>query len=210
MTISEGQAISFTSGGLTLEGLLHLPESTPAPALVVCHPHPLYGGDMRNNVVHTLCKVANEAGLAALRFNFRGVGASEGTHDEGRGERDDVLAALDFLRSRPEVDSSRLALAGYSFGAMMALIASASAETRALVAVSLPTVMVLPEARPACPALFVSGDEDEYSDVDDLTDFVKLFGPTAEMVVLRGVDHFWWGSDDRLAETVSPFLKQHI
>ena len=87
----------------------------------------MYGGDMRNYVVATLCEAAVAQGLVALRFNFRGVGASQGTHEQGRGERSDVAAALAYLRSLPEIDSGRVGLAGYSFGAAMA---ATSADAR--------------------------------------------------------------------------------
>ena len=100
--------------GTRLEALLALPES-PSAGLVVCHPHPLYGGDMHNPVVVRASEVAQGLGLATLRFNFRGVGASTGVHDEGKGEQDDVLAALDMLAARLPA-GRQLGLAGYSFG----------------------------------------------------------------------------------------------
>ena len=206
--MTEAREITFQSGDLTLEGRLHLPDSVPAPGIVVCHPHPLYGGDMRNNVVETLCRAAIEAGICALRFNFRGVGASEGTHDRGRGEVDDAHAALDYLRGLPEVDPGRLVLAGYSFGAAVAL-AAADDQLRGLIAVSCPTTNGSSSgARPSCPVLFVSGDRDEYSDPDDLQRLAREIGPQAEVVIHAGVDHFWWGSDDRLSQTVAGFLER--
>ena len=100
--------------GTRLEALLALPES-PRAGLVVCHPHPLYGGDMHNPVVVRASEVAQGLGLATLRFNFRGVGASTGVHDEGKGEQDDVLAALDMLAARLPA-GRQVGLAGYSFG----------------------------------------------------------------------------------------------
>src|SRR5438093_13365536 len=113
--------MTFASGVLTLEGALNLPERTPAPGIVVCHPHPMYGGDMHNNVVDAVCQTAAADGIVALRFNFRGAGGSEGSYDYGVGEQDDVGAALAYLRELPEVDGARVALAGYSFGAAIAL-----------------------------------------------------------------------------------------
>src|SRR5438093_13728759 len=117
--------MTFASGVLTLEGALNLPERTPAPGIVVCHPHPMYGGDMHNNVVDAVCQTAAANGIVALRFNFRGAGGSEGIYDNGVGEQDDVGAALAYLRELPEVDGARVALAGYSFGAAIALQAVA-------------------------------------------------------------------------------------
>ena len=105
-----------------LEGFLHLPEGDgPFPAVVVCHPHPQMGGDMHNNVVMGVCYSLFIAGIASLRFNFRGVGRSQGQYDEGRGEMDDVLAALAAAGSQESIATDRVGLAGYSFGAGVAM-----------------------------------------------------------------------------------------
>jgi alpha/beta superfamily hydrolase len=220
MQVSDGRVLSFiTSDGLTIEGVLHLPAPSGGrelsltgrhSAIVVCHPHPQYGGDMRNNVVATVCEAAVANGIAALRFNFRGVGASRGAFDNGAGEQRDVAAALAHLRSLPEVDPGRTALAGYSFGAAMALRVI-DRDARALILVSLPTISGgLPQPEAACPILLISGDRDEYSDPDALAGFAEAAGPQAELVILPGVDHFWWGSDERLAEAVSSFLARTV
>jgi alpha/beta superfamily hydrolase len=84
---TSSRPITFTSEGLILEGILHQPASTPFPAAVVCHPHPLYGGDMNNAVVVAVCQALAEAGIASLRLNYRGVGRSEGKYGDGLGER---------------------------------------------------------------------------------------------------------------------------
>ena len=207
--MSESRSVTFPSGDLTLEGEIHFPDATPAPGMVVCHPHPQYGGDMHNNVVDALCAAAIENGIAALRFNFRGTGNSEGRYDNGIGEQDDARAALAYLRDLPEVDPRRIALAGYSFGAAVALRAT-NADLRAFVAVSLPTMMPLDGVTIACPSLFVLGDEDEYSDADDLTEFVRGLGPQAELKLLPGLGHFWFGVERDLKDIVAPFLKAHL
>jgi alpha/beta superfamily hydrolase len=164
---------------------------------------------MHNNVVDALCAAAVETGIAALRFNFRGMGNSEGRYDNGIGEQHDVRAALAYLRDLPEADSQRIALAGYSFGAGVA-VRAADADLRALVAVSLPTMMPLDGVTIACPALFISGDEDEYSDADDLTDFVRSLGSSAEHKLLPGLGHFWFGVERDLRDIVAPFLRVHL
>lgn len=196
-----------TEDGLTLEGVLHAPERAEGSAIGVCHPHPQYGGDMHNNVVDAICRAANEQGVAALRFNFRGVGHSDGAYGGGRDEVQDVVAALAYLAGRSEYDSGRLGLAGYSFGAAVALRAMESADVRALVCVSTPTVAMDFEP-PAgdCPVLFVSGDRDEYSDPAELHRLAGEMGERASVVIMPGVDHFWWGSDERLTSTVGEFL----
>jgi len=207
--MAESRAVKYLSGGLTLEGMLQLPEQTPAPGIVVCHPHPMYGGDMHNNVVDAICETAVAEGIAALRFNFRGAGGSEGRYDNGIGEQGDVRAALAYLRDRPEVDGARVALSGYSFGAAVALQA-ADDRLNAFIAVSLPTSMPLKDIRLACPALFVSGDEDQYSDPGELTCLVRALGPQAELKLLPGLGHFWFGVERDLQEIVSAFLRAHL
>jgi alpha/beta superfamily hydrolase len=165
---------------------------------------------MHNNVVSALCQTAIVNGIAALRFNFRGVGASEGRYDNGNGEQDDVHAALAYLRGLSEVDPDRITLAGYSFGAAVALRAAAAEELRAFIAVSLPTMMPLTSVTLARPALFVSGDEDEYSDAEDLTEFVASLGAQAELKLLPGLGHFWFGVENDLAAIVGAFLRTHV
>ena len=213
MDLTEGRPESFvTPDGLTLEGLLHLPETTPCPGVVVAHPHPQYGGEMRNNVVSALCRAAIGVGAAALRFNFRGVGASEGSFDNGMGEQKDVEGALEHLHSLPEIEASRIAVAGYSFGAMVVLrYAHLRDDLAAVVLVSNPTQRgPRLELSMRVPTLFVTGDRDEYCDEAHLMEYRDQIGTDVTVVVHEGVDHFWWGSDDRLIETVSAFLRDHL
>ena len=213
MGLTEGRPESFvTPDGLTLEGLLHLPDANPCPGVVVAHPHPQYGGEMRNNVVNALCHAANGVGAAALRFNFRGVGASEGTFDNGIGEQKDVEGALEHLRGLPEIVASGIAVAGYSFGALVVLrYANGRDDLSAVVAVSNPTQRgPVVELSMRVPTVFVTGDRDEYCDGALLTEYREQLGDDVTVVVHEGVDHFWWGSDDRLMETVSGFLRDHL
>ncbi len=130
--------VTFVSGDITLEGVLHLLEQPPSPGVLICHPHPLYGGNMHNNVVTAISGALVEKGLAALRFNFRGVGGSEGSYANGVGEQQDVAAGIAYLRQLPEIDPSSVGVAGYSFGAIQALYAGAEAP-RAIAAISTPT-----------------------------------------------------------------------
>jgi alpha/beta superfamily hydrolase len=205
------EAVSFeTDDGLTIEGLLHLPEATPAAGIVVCHPHPQYGGEMHNNVVDAISKAALDQGIAALRFNFRGVGDSQGEYDSGIGEQKDVTAALAYLGARAEIDASRLGLTGYSFGSAVAMRA-ADHGIKALLAVSVPTVAFEVEApADSCPVLFVSGDQDEYSDPAELHRIAAELGERTSVVIMPGVDHFWWESDERLVATAGEFLAKHL
>ena len=202
----ETREITFTSDGLALEGVLHLPASSPSPAVAVCHPHPLYGGDMHNSVVVALCRAAAARGIAALRFNFRGVGRSEGSFADDVGERADAAAALAHLPQLPDVDGDRLGIVGYSFGAAVALLA-ASERLRAVVAVSTPTIARgLSEIAIRCPALLVVGEQDQVVPPSRLASLGQAVGPQAELVMVPGADHFWWGAEKRLAAIVSDFL----
>ena len=205
--------VSFESDGLKLEGLLHLPEGTGKfPGVVVAHPHPQYGGDMYNLVVQKVCEAANSVGAAALRFNFRGVGFSEGAYDNGDGEQRDIGGALEYLRAQPEIDSDYIALAGYSFGAMTAFrYAVERTDLAAVVLVSNPVVRGSKvERRFLVPTLFLTGDRDEYCDGDLLMEFRDQLGPDVTVEIMKGVDHFWVGSTDRLQEAVSGFLRKHL
>jgi alpha/beta superfamily hydrolase len=167
---------------------------------------------MRNNVVSALCRAAIGVGAAALRFNFRGVGSSEGSFDNGIGEQKDVEGALAHLGGLPEINSARLAVAGYSFGALVVLrYANGRDDLSAVVAVSNPTQRgPAVELRMRVPTLFVTGDRDEYCDGALLTEYREQLGDDVTVVVHPGVDHFWWGSDDRLSETVSGFLRKRL
>ena len=213
MSIIPGTSASVKCGALKLEALLHLPDGTPPfPGVVICHPHPQYGGDMYNGVVGAIVQASLEAGVAALRFNFRGVGGSEGEHEGGKGEIEDVGAAVAHLKSLPEIDSSRVALAGYSFGAMMALrFADTHPDVAAVIAVSQPT-MAGPRVKIHInpPVLIVAGDRDEYCDTNLLQQHRPQLGEDVELEIVPGVDHFWWGSFDRLQGIVSGFLSRRL
>ena len=199
--------VSFPSGDLSLEGALHVAGATPAPAVVVCHPHPQYGGDMDNNVVLAACRALASAGITALRFNFRGVAASDGAFDQGQGEQDDVRAALAHLASLSEVDGAALGLAGYSFGAMVSA-AVASGELRALALVSPPLGSGGASAGWGCTTLVVGGDADQIAPADRLT----LMGeaPGVDVRIFPGVDHSWWGHEEELGDALAEFFQRRL
>jgi alpha/beta superfamily hydrolase len=157
-------------------------------------------------------RAALGSGVAALRFNFRGVGESGGSYDNGLGEQDDARAALAFLRAQPEIGATRTGLAGYSFGATVAInVASGRDDLATLVAVSNPTQRgPKVEVRLKCPTLFVTGDRDQYCDAELLSEYRDQLGDDVTVEVLPGVDHFWWGSDGRLIEIAGEFLRRHM
>ncbi|HMD05699.1 MAG TPA: alpha/beta family hydrolase [Candidatus Binatus sp.] len=200
--------VSFRSGDLTLEGLLANPGAN-APAAVVCHPHPLYGGSMYNNVVDAILAAMWQAGYATLRFNFRGVGASEGEHDGGPGEVDDAVAAMTYLLAQPGVRKEGAVMAGYSFGAMVAVSAGYErAEIARIVAVALPLAMAdarIP-AGASKPLLLVSGDRDSYSPVAGLQALKSKIGDSARLEIVVGADHFFGGREAELERVIGAAL----
>ncbi|MGA9724064.1 MAG: alpha/beta family hydrolase [Candidatus Binatus sp.] len=200
--------ITFRSGDLTLEGLLANPGGN-APAAVVCHPHPLYGGSMFNNVVEAILAAMWQAGFATLRFNFRGVGASEGEHDGGPGEVDDAVAAMGFLLSQPGVRKEGAVMAGYSFGAMVAVSAGYErAEIARIVAVAMPLAMAdarIPDGA-SKPILLISGDRDSYSPVAGLRALQSRIGDSARLEIISGTDHFFGGCEAELSRAIAAAL----
>jgi alpha/beta superfamily hydrolase len=208
---TESQRITFTANGVTCEGLLTRPEAdSRAPGIVICHPHPLRGGDMLNNVVRALAESFAAGGFATLRFNFRGVGRSTGQYGEGIGEQEDAQAALAWLRAQPGIDADRLVLAGYSFGARVTLaVASADARVRGFIVVAPP---MLRGAWPSLestrgPKIFLCGDRDSYVPLDTLTDVVKNVPEPKYLVVLPDADHFFVGQERILAQHAVKLLQ---
>jgi alpha/beta superfamily hydrolase len=171
----------------------------PHRAAVVCHPHPLYGGSMHNNVVEAALEALHARGFATMRFNFRGVGQSEGEFDNGHGEADDAAAALRFLNEQKGVRDDGAVLAGYSFGAMVAMRAAANVEeVTAIVAVAPPLGMIEPSALGAItkPVVLLAGDQDSYCPANRLVALAERLGPSAQLKLIPGADHFF-GSRER-------------
>jgi alpha/beta superfamily hydrolase len=205
-----GEPLTFPSGDLTLEGVFHRALAAPYPAAVVCHPHPQFGGDMHNSVVTAVCQALVGAGIAALRFNFRGVGGSQGGFADGVGERDDVLAALAYLRGLEGVDSAKVGLVGYSFGAAVSLLA-ADEQVEALAAISPPSIgSAIPPLAIRCPTLLIAGDRDDVAPTGWLTTLAGVIGSHCRVEVVPGADHFWWGHAEKLAPIIAGFLRDSL
>jgi alpha/beta superfamily hydrolase len=208
--MTRGERIWIPNGGTLLEGLLWVPEgAAAAPGAVLCHPHPLRGGDMKNYVIAALWEALSCQGFAVIRFNFRGVGRSEGAYDEGVGEADDVLSALAFLGSRQGVDPARLAVAGYSFGAWTSSRAARRVpEVRALALVAPPlSAFPMDDVKSDTrPKLAIVGDRDEYCPSALFRAWFDGLSAPKEEAVVQGADHFFGGQEVSVAETTARFL----
>lgn len=200
-------AAATTIGGPAgrLEALVEEPAAGAAPArlaAVVCHPHPLFGGTMRNKVVHTVARALRAGGAATLRFNFRGVGASAGVHDGGAGETGDALAAVDWARARwPGLP---LVLAGFSFGAAIAIRAATAARPAWLIAVApaVDRVDLGTAPLPDCDWLIIQGGADEIVAAGTVVDWRARRAPQARLRLLDGVGHFFHGRLHELQECI--------
>ena len=184
-----------------LEAILKLPRTDASQGVaLVLHPHPLGGGTMHNKVVFRAAAALNDAGLITLRINFRGVGQSTGTHDNGYGERDDVRVALDYLNAN--YPKQKITLCGFSFGARVGLEVGINEDRVAkLISIGTPVdkydFSFLDQCRK--PILFVHGEHDEYGNVEKLRELVARVGLhcDAQLEVIAGAGHFF---DDQLNE----------
>lgn len=203
-----------------LEALLNTGAENAAHAAVVCHPHPLFGGTLHNKVVFHTMKALNSFGFPVLRFNFRGAGLSEGEHDYGNGEVDDVRAALDWLDVEFHLP---LIFAGFSFGAAVGLRAACSdARVKASIGVGTPVVPVAADTEAPrtytfnflsdCvkPKLFVSGARDQYSPRAKLEALVASVPEPKKLVVIEGADHFFEGRLRELRDAIEDWVRQEI
>ncbi len=191
-----------------LEAILELPsEQEIIGNAVIFHPHPQHGGTMHNKVAHTLARAFVRMGYAALRFNFRGTEQSEGTFDDGNGELFDAEAAIEWTRS--ERSDMPLWVAGFSFGAAIAVKAAAATKIDGLVSVA-PAISRFAsglESQPNCPWLIVQGDNDELVDVDDTVAWVDELDPGPELLILPDAEHFFHGRLVELREAVTEFVE---
>ena len=192
-----------------LEAVLDVPgDAAVSGAAVICHPHPQHGGTMHNKVAHTLARSFVRSDFATLRFNFRGTEGSEGNFDDGVGEYDDALAALDWMRGRyPDVP---LWLGGFSFGAAIVIRAAVAIEVRGLISVA-PAINRFTgnlEGQPRCPWLIIQGDEDELVDVEETIEWVNSLEPGPELIVMLGAEHFFHGRLNDLRTAIMEFVRE--
>jgi uncharacterized protein len=203
-----------------LEALLNAGAENATHAAIVCHPHPLFGGTLHNKVVFHTMKALNSFGFPVLRFNFRGAGLSQGEHDHGSGEVEDVRTALDWLEAEFHLP---LVFAGFSFGAAVGLRAACPDErVKALVGVGVPAIPVAADREAPrtydldflrhCvkPKLLVSGARDQFGPREKLQALVASLPEPKKLILIEGADHFFEGRLRELRDTIEGWVRQEI
>ncbi|MFO7600351.1 MAG: alpha/beta fold hydrolase [Candidatus Desulfacyla sp.] len=199
------ERVVFTSQKLTIEGLIS--ESQGLKGVIVTHPHPLYGGSMDNNVVESMVRAYGEKGYATLRFNFRGVGRSEGAYDNGTGEREDVRAAVTHLA---QLGKTSIDLAGYSFGAWVnAQCIDSLGDVRRMVMVSPPVNFIDFSFLKDCPRirLVITGSEDDIAPPGMIEEMLPVWSPDAAFRIIKGADHFYGGKTHEIKTAINGLIE---
>lgn len=205
------QSLQLDGPAGSLEALLNAGAENPAYAAVVAHPHPLFGGTMHNKVVFHAMKALNGFGIPVLRFNFRGVGTSQGSHDKGNGEVDDVRTALEYMKQNFNVP---LIFAGFSFGAATGLQAACpDADVKAVISIGTPMVAdnrfyqysYLENCEK--PKLFISGDHDQFATPEQLSELLERVAEPKRLVLIAGGDHFFAGHLDEYRSAIELWLR---
>jgi uncharacterized protein len=182
-------------------------ESAPKFVAVVCHPHPLYSGTMHNKVVFQTAKALHQRGATVLRFNFRGVGQSEGAYDRGQGEQGDVRAAINYLAA--EFAGRPILVAGFSFGASVALrVGCGDAHVESLIGLGLPVNSIDPSFLRACekPKLIIHGGNDQYGARTSVEALFATIPEPKRLVIVEGADHFFTEQLDAVGPAISAWL----
>jgi alpha/beta superfamily hydrolase len=208
-------SIAFSRRNITLEGIVTLPTDLPSPfpGVVLCHAHPLFGESMVSPIMHTLCRALDSEGIATLRFNFRGVGGSGGSFDQGNGEQEDLKAAMETLKDWPGIRGNRIGVAGVSFGAVIALDVLPKARGVKALALLAPTLSAVRRSRLdkfKGAKMLVVGEKDRLVPAEELRSVVALQSASAEYSAIPGADHTWKGYEDQVAAQVAGFLAQAL
>ena len=200
------KSVDFESGDLKLEGLLDRAEGDAG--VVITHPHPQYGGSMQNNVVESLVKSYGKAGYTTLRFNFRGMGRSEGHYDEGVGEQADVRGAVAYLKG---LGMASVDLAGYSFGAWVNAQAIGNLNDVArMIMVSPPVNFMDFSFLSYTPKiqLIIAGSRDDIAPPDMIQKMLPQWNKDSAFHIIQGADHFYWGETGEIESIVGDFLER--
>lgn len=205
--------VVIPSPDITLEGMQFLPDVPLVGGVAICHPHPLYGGSMDNNVVQSIAQSCCKLGIFAVAFNFRGVGGSGGEYGGGVAEMADLEAVLDYMGSLPEMVGKPMGVAGYSFGGMVALsFALTTPRISALTLVS-PASTISDLTRLAeyqNPWLYVSGGLDLHVPAQHAHKLKALTGIHGSVILETSADHFWFGLEDLMAGRVAKFMQSSL
>ncbi len=177
---------------------------------VVCHPHPLFGGEMNNKVVTTVARIYRELGVSIARFNFRGVGRSEGEHDNARGEVDDLQAVVTWVQQH--TSGTRLLLAGYSFGSVVAAAGSLLMNPEHLILVAPPVekYTYAPDGQFTCPVALALGEDDDLVDAQNAKAWAEQLTSPVEIFLIAGASHFFHGQLPELSRRLSPAISKAL
>lgn len=205
------EKVFIPSDSIQLEGLLSVQEALSVKGgVVLCHPHPQYGGDMDSPVITTAAEAASDEGFFTLRFNFRGVGESEGSYGDGVGERKDVEAAIDYLYSIQKDSRVPLILLGYSFGAWIGFSAAVhDGRIKGMVAIAPPLELYDFGFLKGCRKgkLVIAGNRDFFCPTTQLEKWYQQLEEPKSLALIQGADHFFFGHTRFLIEPLKAFLK---
>ena len=197
--------IRFLSDGYTIEGCLE--KSSLEKGVVITHPHPLYGGDMHNTVVAAVARAYRQNGYTSLRFNFRGVGNSQGSHGSGIGEQEDVRAAISYLADRV---AGQIDLVGYSFGAWVnALSIIREPRLASMIMISPPVAFIDfgSVSELGSLSLIVTGSQDDIAPPDLIKESIARWNTAAQFEIISGADHFYAGYLHQLEAVLTAYLE---
>jgi alpha/beta superfamily hydrolase len=209
------RSLSLDGPAGKLEALLNEGSAHASHAALVCHPHPVYGGTLHNKVVFHTMKALNSFGFPVLRFNFRGAGLSQGEHDHGRGELEDVRTGLDWLDSEFHLP---MIFAGFSFGAAVGLrVACPDPRVSVLIGLGLPVVPIDDRhydfdflQHCAKPRLFVSGSRDQFASREQIVRLIEPLPKPKQLKIIEDADHFFEGRLRELRDTIEKWIKEVI
>ena len=193
---------------INLEAEYYQSTSDTTSAIIICHPHPQFGGNFSNNVVSGVHQKFIKSNISCLRFNFRAVGKSTGSHTSGRGEMTDVKACVDFLINDKSIE--RVFICGYSYGAAIGCsVVNYSEKIIGYAAISLPWDSMGPKYKKLSqsnkPKLFVQGDRDDVAHFSNFKNHYSSYENPKECIIIDGADHFYWGYEEQVASDVLDF-----
>jgi len=195
-----------------IEAVLDLPETDSIQSYIAvnCHPHSLHGGTMTNKVVHTVSRSIAGLGIPSLRFNFRGVGKTDGEYDEGRGERNDLKAVVRWLRDK--YPQAKLLLSGFSFGSFVSAFAAREIDPSMLLSVAPPVKRFDFDGfvRPECEWNVIMGTSDELVEFNEVENWISAFELPPGLIAMEDASHFFHGRLIELREHVESLVSNHI